>query len=106
MTNIAVDENLLKSIHSVFLESHETDEEGALVEVSLMIAISKRDKYLSECKRFEDKYKMTFDALETKARAEKGKEDFEIEDDLNDWEFALTSLKWWDSKVVELNRVS
>ena len=105
MINIAVNDELLKSIHSVFLESHETDEEGALVEVSLMIAISKRDKYLSECRRFEDKYKTTFESLVSKVRAEKGKEDFEVEDDLNDWEFAVTSLKWWDSKVAELNRV-
>ena len=105
MINIAVNDELLKSIHSVFLESHETDEEGALVEVSLMIAISKRDKYLSECRRLENKYKTTFENLMSRVRAEKGKEDFEVEDDLNDWEFAVTSLKWWDSKVAELNRV-
>lgn len=105
MTNIAMNDELLKSIHSIFLESHETDEQGALVEVSLMIAISKRDKYMGECRKLEDKYNMTFENLQSKIRAEKGKEDYEIEDDLNDWEFALTSLKWWDSKVTELNRV-
>jgi len=105
MTHIALNDELYKTIHSIFLESHEIDEKGALIEASLMIALSKRDKYLNECGEFERKHQMSFAELQKKVRAEKEKEDFQTEDDLNDWEFAIYSLGWWDNKVKELNRV-
>jgi len=35
----------------------------------------------------------------------KGKEDFQKEEDLEDWEFANKALKWWEKKLKELRLV-
>jgi hypothetical protein len=37
---------------------------------------------------------------------ERGSEDFDMEDDINDWEFSLEALKWWEKKIKELQDVT
>lgn len=57
-----------------------------------MMLLTKEAKYRSEYNMFKDKYKSEFEEFNIKNR-ESGKEDFEVEDDLMDWEFAYHALK-------------
>ena len=45
---------------------------------------------------------MTFKEFESSVHAHKGREDFAKEADIEDWEFALNVLQWWEGKVKEL----
>ncbi|OQX23095.1 MAG: hypothetical protein BWK80_27795 [Desulfobacteraceae bacterium IS3] len=69
---------------------------------ALMLALSKLEKYKAECDFFEHKYKMNFEDFETFLHKEKGKEDFEAEEDIEDWEFALKAFQWWEDKIQEI----
>lgn len=59
---------------------------------AIMMLLSKESKYRAEYSQFKDKYNAEFEEFEQKVR-ESGKEDFEVEDDLMDWEFAFHALK-------------
>jgi hypothetical protein len=69
---------------------------------ALLIALSKIEQYKAECDYFEHKYGSVVGEFEAALRAEKGKEDFQQEEDLDDWEFANAALKWWTGKADEL----
>jgi len=75
-------------------------------EISLLIALSKRDKYQLECKKFEKKYQMNLDEFERMLHLQKNQEDYAKESDLDDWEFAMASRKWWEKRIEELISVS
>ena len=68
----------------------------------LMVALSKVEQYKAECEFFSNKYQMKLEEFEVSLHKEKGKEDFQKEEDLDDWEFALHALKWWGKKVKRL----
>lgn len=68
----------------------------------LLFVLSKIDQYQGEIDFFKNKYKQDFEELETKAHSRKGHEDFGVEEDLEDWEFANKSLEWWTKKYTEL----
>jgi hypothetical protein len=97
--------NLNQVIDSVLQESGEISKEAALQEMSLLIALSKRDKYQIECQNFEQKYGMNFSFFENDLHRQKNTEDYEKESDLDDWEFAISSLKWWQMQIEELRNV-
>lgn len=66
---------------------------AALIEnEAIMMLLTRESKYRAEYNRFKDKYKSEFEEFEKKVR-DSGKEDFEVEDDLMDWEFAFFALK-------------
>lgn len=46
------------------------------------------------------------DEFERLIHSEKDREDFQLEEDLEDWEFSLSALKWWQAKVKELQGVA
>ncbi len=69
---------------------------------ALLIALSKIEQYKAECDYYEHKYGSLIDDFEAALRAERGKEDFQKEEDLDDWEFASAALKWWTGKADEL----
>ena len=73
---------------------------------SLITALSKIEQYQAECEYFQKKYGMTLGEFETFLRREKGKEDFEKEEDVADWEFSLKALVWWKEKVKDLQSAS
>jgi len=64
---------------------------------AIMMLLSKESKYRAEDNFFKDKYKAEFEAYEKKVR-ESGEENFEVEDDLMDWEFAYRALKSIEEK--------
>jgi len=69
---------------------------------ALLIALSKIDQYQAECDLLKEKYGMELEELEARLHKIKGTEDFEKEEDLEDWEFALSAVKWWREKADEL----
>jgi len=69
---------------------------------ALITALSKVEQYRAECEFFRRKYGMELEEFESLLRERKGQEDFEKEEDLEDWEFAASALKWWEKKLKEL----
>jgi hypothetical protein len=57
-----------------------------------MKLLTKESKYNAEYNRFKNKYNSEFEDFRNKINAS-DKEDFQIEDDLMDWEFAFNALK-------------
>ncbi len=60
---------------------------------ALLMMMAKIDKYESEDKFFERKYRMSFEDFRHKMEETKEKEDFEEEDDYLDWRFAKEVLE-------------
>ncbi len=69
---------------------------------ALMIAMSKLEQYRAECESLAKKHGGTLAEFESVTRAVKGREDFDAEEDLEDWEFAAHALTWWQSKIEEI----
>jgi hypothetical protein len=76
--------------------------QGVLRDWALMTALSRLDQYRAECEAFETKYHMSLNEVERLAHRQKGTEDFQREEDIEDWEFCASALKWWQAKVQEL----
>lgn len=69
------------------------------------VVISKLQKYQAESAQLETKYGMPFAAFKEKVENMKDSEDFQWEDDLMDWEFAVENIKYWNQILEMLNRV-
>jgi hypothetical protein len=59
-------------------------------------------KYEAENMFYERKYKSTFEAFKREVESTENEEDFDRDDDLMDWEFAVTNLSYWREKAREL----
>ncbi len=82
----------------VLLEQGYDSSEELIRDWSLMVALSRLEQYQAEYEFFERKYNMSLEKLEYLAHEQKGQEDFEQEEDLDDWEFSVQALKWWQAK--------
>lgn len=71
---------------------------GFSKDAAYLFVLSKIDQYKGEIEFFEHKYKKDFLSVERDAHEEKGKEDFTLEADLEDWEFAVESLHYWQNQ--------
>ena len=89
-------------IDEILFEDGYLSSDDALKDWSVMIALSRIDQFRAEKESFENKYKISFESYEKDLRAVKGKEDFEKENDLEDWEFACKALTWWEDKLRAL----
>lgn len=89
-------------INEILFEDGYLSSDDALKDWSVMIALSRVDRFRAEKESFENKYKKSFEIYEKDLRAVKGKEDFEKENDLEDWEFACKALIWWEDKLKAL----
>ncbi len=63
--------------------------------------LTKESRYRAEYNQSRKKYNSEFDDFKTKVETS-GKEDFEVEDDLMDWEFAANSLRTIEEKKRSL----
>jgi hypothetical protein len=79
-----------------------TSAEHFVRDSALLIALSKIDQYKAECDLFRERYGMELEELEATLRKTRGMEDFGKEEDLEDWEFAFSAVKWWQEKADEL----
>jgi hypothetical protein len=75
---------------------------GLLKNYALNHIHAKVQKYEAENLFYQGKHKNTFEAFKKKLRSMKNEEDSTWEDDLMDWEFAVTNLKYWKKKAQEL----
>jgi len=66
---------------------------------------SKIDKYKSEVNLFERKYKCAYNQFKTKIEAMEGEENFQWEDDLMDWQFAVENIYYWQNKLKDIEAV-
>jgi tRNA C32,U32 (ribose-2'-O)-methylase TrmJ len=68
--------------------------DDALRDVALLTGLSKISRYEAECHLFESRYGMQLHELQAKSAAMTGREDFKLDDDLMEWEFASAALDW------------
>lgn len=59
-------------------------------------------KYEAEKSFFESKHKSSFEAFRERIESMQDEENFEWEDDLMDWEFAMVNLTYWQEKAREI----
>ncbi|MCP5048393.1 MAG: hypothetical protein GY940_14585 [bacterium] len=79
-------------INDVFRGFGISDMESVLENEAIMLLLAKESKYQAEYNQFKAKYNSEFEQFREKVEAS-GKEDFKIDDDLMDWEFAANALK-------------
>ncbi len=80
--------------------------EAAAWEVSLTVALAKVSQYERECEPFHRKYGKSLEVFRNNLEAMRGSEDFGMEDDLADWEFAERALQLWQKRVEILRHAS
>lgn len=80
--------------------------EAAAWEVSLTVALSKVSYYGGECEQFRRKYGRPLEAFRASVEEIRDSEDFAIEDDLADWEFAERALQLWQKRVEILRHAA
>jgi hypothetical protein len=80
--------------------------EAAAWEVSLTVALYKVSHYERECLGFRHKYGESLESFRTRVESMVGTEDFTMEDDLADWEFAEQALELWQKRVEILRRAA
>jgi len=73
---------------------------------ALLVFLSRVEQYRAECDFFQKKYGMRMEEFKSYLHKESGGEDFKKEDDINDWEFSIKALKWWEKKIKELQDVT
>jgi hypothetical protein len=71
---------------------------------ALLVALSRVDQYRAERDFFQKKYGMTIEEFEFYLHGDRGSENFDEEDDINDWEYSLKALKWWEKMVKDLQK--
>ena len=59
-------------------------------------------KYEAERSFFESKHKNSYEAFRDLIESMEGEENFEWEEDLMDWEFAMVNLSYWQGKAREI----
>ena len=89
------------TVAEILTQAGET-EADALREHAVLLSLSKVSRYEAECSRFQSKYCEAFDVFRDRVKGMQDAEDFQLEDDLMDWEFAHVSLQWWNSRVEDL----
>lgn len=75
---------------------------GLLKNYALNLICSKIHKYEAEDMHLNKKYNCSFEEFNRKIGHMKDKENFEWEDDLLDWEFAIENLEYWKRKAKEI----
>ena len=80
--------------------------DAAAWEVSLTVALSKVSTYERECEHFRQKYGESLEGFRRYVEEMKGREDFAMEDDLADWEFAAHALQLWQKRVEILRHAA
>jgi hypothetical protein len=71
-------------------------------DAALLFILAKIDQYKGEMEFFENKYKRSFHEVEEETHSVKGKEDFQAEEELEDWEFAIKSLEYWQETYSKI----
>ena len=89
------------AVDDVFRSFGISDVSAILENEAIMMLLTKESRYRAEYNQLKKKYNSEFEDFKTKVEAS-GKEDFEVEDDLMDWEFAANALKMIEEKKRNL----
>ncbi len=100
MHAVELDERVYHPIHKV-LEDINISEKEALIEFSLITAMSKLSGFEEECHNLRERYGMNFKEFENKVMKAK-KENFREWDDYTEWKFVETGREHWAKRVKEL----
>ena len=60
---------------------------------ALLVSLSRVEQYRAECEFFQKKYGTSIEELNFRPHDEKNHENFEIEDDMADWQFSSEAVK-------------
>ena len=90
---------LQETISEVLSEGGYASEIEAMRDLSITIAMSKLNGYERECERFRQKYGCSFEQMQRQLQDQTGQEDFQVEDDLLDWEYAWRALQHWQQRL-------
>lgn len=91
----------LNRVGEILHALHYTNIEEAGYELMLLSAQSNYAEYLSETRKFEKKYRMSFEEFQKIMETSLYEEDFEKEDDYMDWKFAQDGVHYWQEKITE-----
>ena len=93
--------HIKEAVNDVFRSFGISDVSAILENEAIMMLLAKESRYRAEYNQFKKKYNSEFEDFKTKVEAS-GKEDFEVEDDLMDWEFAANALRMIEEKKRNL----
>ncbi|MFH1076546.1 MAG: hypothetical protein V1753_06865 [Pseudomonadota bacterium] len=68
----------------------------------ILTGLAKLSRYEAECAFFENKYGECLESFKKRIHQKQQEESFSEEDDIMDWEYADAALRWWRSKIEEL----
>lgn len=91
-----------QTVKEIFFREGYESYENYIHDSALLISLSKIDQYEAECEFYKEKYEMDIESFETILHKERGKENFDQEEDLEDWEFAIHAVNWWKERADEL----
>ncbi len=86
-----------EAVEDVFRSFGISDMSAILENEAIMLLLTKEFRYRAEYNQFKKKYNSEFEDFKTQVEIS-GKEDFAVEDDLMDWEFASNALKMIEEK--------
>jgi hypothetical protein len=89
-------------VEEVLLKEGYRSSEEFMRDWVLILALSKKEQYRAEIDYFEKKHHMKFEEFDSLLHTTKGEEDFQKEEDVEDWEFSVNALRWWEEKIGEL----
>ncbi len=89
---------------SEILDKTGQTESMVLREHLILTGLAKLSRYEAECSLFEKKYGESLVSFKERLSQKRQQEDFALEDDLLDWEYADSALKWWRSQLEDLQR--
>ncbi|GAK54093.1 hypothetical protein U14_05370 [Candidatus Moduliflexus flocculans] len=93
--------NIRPELHRI-LQSERINPEIVLREAALLRLLAQREQLRLEISGFEQTYHSDFFTYEQRIHSQKNSEDFAVEEDLMDWEFALKSLEAVNGKLTTL----
>ncbi|SEH05825.1 hypothetical protein [Candidatus Venteria ishoeyi] len=86
------------------LQKTAQNEQAIIREHLVFQALTKISRYRAECAIFERKYGHPLKTMQQAQRPQS--EDFDLEDDLLDWEYAESALQWWQNCMQEFQRAA
>lgn len=70
-------------------------------DTAIFFILSKMDQYKSETHYYEHKYKKSLHEVED-AQVVTGQDGFQLQEDLQQWESAVSSLEFWENKYQSM----
>ena len=94
-----------KEVQDILAQEGYSSSEDFARDMSICIALARKEQYKAECEFFERKYGMSLGQLEQILHTLRNVEDFNKEEDLEDWGFASAALRWWEGKLGDMQGV-